>query len=214
MSMPLRGEDGIQPCALSHSAIERLTPTATAPCSGLTKRSTAMAMMAGPAISVSDDRITRPTDIAARRRYGRRYRSSRRARRGSKALAPSSWCRSMSAMIFRGLAVSGSRGLAGSRGSVSRHETAQPRDPATSLSRLLQLLLDRLPPVQVGVVAVVGQERLVGAALDDLPLLDDDDVVGVLDRGDAVRNDQHRPPLSDLSQRPQDLFLGRRIDGA
>ena len=52
------------------------------------------------------------------------------------------------------------------------------------------------------------------ASLDDAAVVEDDDVVGVLHRRHAVRDDQHRPPLPDLAQRAQDPLLGLRIDGA
>src|SRR5438105_415075 len=136
----------------------------------------ATATMAGPAISSIDDRITRNTENVARARYGFRYRSSRRARCGSKAFAPSSSCRSMSAMV--------------------------------SLRDFLDFFLERLPSIQIGVVAVASQQRVVRAAFDDAPVVDDDDVVGVFHRGDAVRDDERRPSLPNLPQRPQDLLLG------
>src|SRR4051812_21288448 len=130
----------------------------------------ATATMAGPAISRIDERITRKTENVARARYGFRYRSSRRARCGSKAFAPSSSCRSMSAIGLRAL-----------------------RD-------FLDFFFQRLRAIQIGVVAVSGEQRVVRSSLHDAAVVNDDDVVGVLHRGDAVRDDERRPPLPNLSQ--------------
>src|ERR1043166_3860743 len=79
---------------------------------------------------------------------------------------------------------------------------------------LLDLFLQRLLPVQLRVIPIVREQRLVRAALDDAAVVEDDDVVGVLHRGDAMGDDQHGPPLPDLAQRPQDALLGLRVDGA
>src|SRR5258707_15552522 len=111
----------------------------------------ATATMAGPAISMIDERITRKTENVARARYGFRYRSSRRARCGSKAFAPSSSCRSMSAMVLRDF---------------------------------LDLFLERLSPIQIGVVAVASEKRDVRSPLDHAAGADDVDGVGVFSLGD------------------------------
>ena len=45
-----------------------------------------------------------------------------------------------------------------------------------------------------------GQERLVGAALGNFSVLDDQDLVGVDHGGQLVGDDQHRRPMGNLGQ--------------
>ena len=45
-----------------------------------------------------------------------------------------------------------------------------------------------------------GQERLVGAALGNFSVLDDQDLVGVDHGGQPVGDDQHRRPMGNLGQ--------------
>ena len=54
------------------------------------------------------------------------------------------------------------------------------------------------------------KQFLVRAPLDDLALLQDDDLIGVLDGREPVRHDQHRADGPHLFKRPldQDLSLG------
>src|SRR5262249_56170352 len=85
---------------------------------------------------------------------------------------------------------------------------------ANGLRRFLQLLLQRLPPIQVRVIPLVREQRLVRAALDDLAVVEDDDVVGVLHRGDAMRDDQRGSSSPNRAQRLQNGLLGRGVDGA
>src|SRR5437867_4170382 len=162
-----------------------------------------MAMIAGPAISSSDDRITRPTDAVARTRYGFRYRRSRRARCLSKALAPSSSCFSISLMGVRRQAAGVGWACSDARG---------PRPDASC--DLRQFLLNGLPPIEIRVIPVVCEQRLVRAALHDPAVVQDDDLIGVFHRRDAMRDDENRPSAPDFTQRAQDALLGRRIHGA
>ncbi len=87
-----------KPFATSHSPTFRLMPSGSLPTTGFTKRSIATAVIAGPAISKTEEMMTRTTDTPARHRYGRKYFISRHVRWGSKALAPSSSCFSISDM--------------------------------------------------------------------------------------------------------------------
>src|SRR5947209_10912432 len=76
-----------------------------------------------------------------------------------------------------------------------------------------QLLLQELALVEVGVEAAGGDELGVGAALGDAAVVEDDDEVRVLDRRDAVGDQEHRPAFEDLPQVAQDQLLGLGVDG-
>ena len=62
---------------------------------------------------------------------------------------------------------------------------------------------------QRGVAAAEREQLLVGAALGDLALVEDDDLVGVADRREAVGDDDRRAALGELLQRLADGALGR-----
>ena len=51
------------------------------------------------------------------------------------------------------------------------------------------------------------------AALPDLPLLDDDNLVGSLDGREAVRNHDHRAILAHFLKRFLDPMLGNAVEG-
>ena len=48
--------------------------------------------------------------------------------------------------------------------------------------------------IQLIVLALLGDQLVVAAALDDAAVLKDDDDIGVLDRGEPVGDDEDRPP--------------------
>src|SRR5688572_18682692 len=55
--------------------------------------------------------------------------------------------------------------------------------------------------VQALIEAVDADQLLVGALFDDASFIDDDDAVGVLDRGEAVGDDEGGAALGQLGQR-------------
>src|SRR5690348_12929378 len=59
--------------------------------------------------------------------------------------------------------------------------------------RCQRLLVRELGVVQLGVQAAGGEQFLVLAALADLAVVDDQDLVGLPDGGQPVRDDQGRP---------------------
>ena len=66
------------------------------------------------------------------------------------------------------------------------------RSPAGQGRRsLAQLLFVVLQHIELIVPAVVGQKLLMGALLQNLAVGEDDDVVRMLDGGQAVRHDEH-----------------------
>ena len=77
---------------------------------------------------------------------------------------------------------------------------------------ILQLLLVVLEGIQVVVPAVEGQQLLVVALFDDLTVGQQDDVVGMLDGGQTVGNDQHGADVLHLFQRILDQQFGLGVD--
>ena len=67
---------------------------------------------------------------------------------------------------------------------------------------------------ELGVAAVLGEELLVRAALDDAAVLEDEDLVGADDRRKAVRDDQRRAVARDLGELALDDLLGARVERA
>ena len=67
---------------------------------------------------------------------------------------------------------------------------------------------------QRGVLAAQREQLLVGAALGDLALVEDDDLVGVADRRQAVGDDERRAALGELLQRLADGALGGDVQRA
>ena len=59
------------------------------------------------------------------------------------------------------------------------------------------------------VVAAAPEQLVVRAALDDLAVVEHDDLVGVADRREAVRDRDRRAPVGELVERLLDLVLGR-----
>ena len=77
------------------------------------------------------------------------------------------------------------------------------------------LLAGELGAVQLGVQAAGGQQLVVRAALDDPAVVDDQDLVGLADGGQPVRDDQRRPAGQRRLQRPlhRRLGLGVQVRG-
>src|SRR5215469_3633942 len=68
--------------------------------------------------------------------------------------------------------------------------------------------------VEPGVGAVSGQQFVVGALLDDLPVLHYQDDVSVADRGQPVRDDEAGPALAQRVHRTLDQHFGPGVDRA
>src|SRR5437868_1996017 len=68
--------------------------------------------------------------------------------------------------------------------------------------------------VEGGVGATGLEEGLVGALLDDAAALEDEDAVGVADRGEAVRDHEGGALGGERVERAQDQRLGARVHGA
>src|SRR5437763_16150549 len=83
-------------------------------------------------------------------------------------------------------------GFSPSRISVGRAEARPTFVLQRRLRSLLQLLFQSLPPIQIRVVPLVREQRVVRAALHDLALVEGDDVVGVFERRHAVGDEQRR----------------------
>ena len=64
-----------------------------------------------------------------------------------------------------------------------------------------------------GVVAVAGDELVVGAELGDAAVDEDGDLVGVAGGGDAVGDEDGGAALHDLAQAGEDLLFGVGVDG-
>jgi len=77
--------------------------------------------------------------------------------------------------------------------------------------RSLDSLARELGVVQVGVQAAGRQQFGVRTPLDDLALLDHQDLVGLADRGQPVRDHQRGPPRQRALQRPLHRHLGLRV---
>ena len=71
-----------------------------------------------------------------------------------------------------------------------------------------------LAVVEIAVAAVEDVECLVGSALDDVPLLDDQDLVGAADGGEAVRDDEGRPALHEEVEAGLDQGFGLGVERA
>jgi len=66
--------------------------------------------------------------------------------------------------------------------------------------------------VEAGVDATGGDELIVGSAFDDPTVIDDGDLVGVADRGQAVGDDDRRPSLQGDRQRILYRRLGAGVE--
>lgn len=81
------------------------------------------------------------------------------------------------------------------------------------LRRFLGVPFQVLGPYKPRICAVFGQQRRMRSLLDDSSLGKDDDIVGVLNRRQFVRNDDGRPVLRRFVQRFLDNEFCVRIEG-
>src|SRR5438309_8240469 len=95
-----------------------------------------------------------------------------------------------------------------------------PRLDASALALLRCLrnrfseLLGRLALPQLGVEAAFVEELIMGAALDDLPLVEHDDLVGFDDGRKPVGDHDRRPAFGDLVERFLDGLLSAAVERA
>src|SRR5690606_11073564 len=75
----------------------------------------------------------------------------------------------------------------------------------------LQVRLELLPAVHVGIPTVERQQLVVPALFDDAPVLDDEDAVAVLEGADAVRHDDGGAAALYLFEPLEDALLGLRV---
>ena len=78
-----------------------------------------------------------------------------------------------------------------------------------SLFLFSHLLLDFL---HFGIAAIQLHELVVGTLFDDLSGIEDQDLVGILNGGEAVGDDKGGPALLDHFHGPLDDFLCLRVD--
>ena len=71
---------------------------------------------------------------------------------------------------------------------------------------------ERLRVGELGVGRAVGQQRLVRADADHLAVVDDDNLVGLGDRRNALRHNDHRRVRGDLAQRGADPRVGVDVE--
>ena len=114
---------------------------------------------------------------------------------------------------------SSSPGVVDSRHRYPLSSWTTPRDGSTTRVRRLQGLAAR--PARHGLAevareaaerAVLGEQLALGAALDDLAVLDDEDLVGAADGREAVRDDDRRAAVQQPVERLLDQDLGRPVD--
>src|SRR5439155_19684928 len=77
--------------------------------------------------------------------------------------------------------------------------------------RLASFFLLQSP--HLGEAAVRGEEVAEVAALDDLAVVEDEDLVGIDDRREAVRDDERGAVARDLGERGLNGFFGVRVEG-
>src|ERR1700716_1625063 len=77
----------------------------------------------------------------------------------------------------------------------------------------VQLFLEELPAVHLRVKAAALEQLPMRSALDDASLIEDQDLVGVLHRGEAVRDDDARALAHHAAQPAKDLGFGVRVHG-
>ena len=78
-------------------------------------------------------------------------------------------------------------------------------------SYVFQLFFEQLLAVQVGVVAFAREQFVMGTALSDVAVAEDDDLVGVLDGGDAVRNQNCGAALHHGAEAGEDALFGLSV---
>src|SRR5262245_56875126 len=67
-------------------------------------------------------------------------------------------------------------------------------------SDFFQLLFQKLLQMQFGVISPSGQKLRMRPLFHNFSLLQNDDEIGILDRGNPVGNQNHRPPLPHPAQ--------------
>lgn len=77
------------------------------------------------------------------------------------------------------------------------------------LSFLLQL---KRAGIELVIRALLGDEAVVAAALNDAAMVKHHDDIGVHDRGEPVGDDEHRAPLHELIHALLDNGLGMGVD--
>src|SRR5713226_2254310 len=75
-----------------------------------------------------------------------------------------------------------------------------------------QLFFQQLLLIQIGVIAAASEEFVVRAALDDAAFAEDDNLVGVLHGGSAVRNQNGGAAVHDAAQARKNALFGLRVD--
>src|ERR1700686_2647757 len=75
-----------------------------------------------------------------------------------------------------------------------------------------ELFFQQLLLVQIRVIAAASEEFVMRAALDNAAVAQDDDLVGLLHGGGAVRNQNSGAVVHDVAQAGQDALFGLRVD--
>src|SRR5258708_40292598 len=81
-------------------------------------------------------------------------------------------------------------------------------------SRVLDGLACELAEVEVMIKTLLVEELLVGAFFDDFAVVDDEDLVGVADGGEAVGDDEGGAALHEAQQGFLDVGFGAGVDAA
>src|SRR5713101_5551189 len=90
-----------------------------------------------------------------------------------------------------------------------RARRAPGRSPPPFFSILLNLELGVVEP---GIHPFMSDQRLVGPVFDDMSVVHDNDSIDAMDGGEAMRNDDRRPPFREIVQCLTNLDLGLRVD--
>src|SRR5581483_8978835 len=98
----------------------------------------------------------------------------------------------------------GSLGLGMAEGSLVPRDEAKPSGDG--------LVVEELPPVQLVVRPAALEQLVVGAALDDPAVVDDEHLVGVADGREAVGDHEAGAAAQQLLERALDLPLGPSVD--
>src|SRR3954470_8473132 len=75
----------------------------------------------------------------------------------------------------------------------------------------LQLFFQQLLVIEIGVVAVAGDQLIMRSVLHNVAFVQHSDFVGIAYRAHAMRDEDGGAPLHDLAQLLQDLLFGLRI---
>src|SRR5207247_11426621 len=77
------------------------------------------------------------------------------------------------------------------------------------VSNLVSVELDDVEPCNHNFMS---DQRLVGPVFDDMSVVHDNDSIDAMDGGEAMRNDDRRPPFLEIVQFFTNLDLGLRVD--